>query len=133
MHAQNKKPAQPEAVPVFTSYDQFPSGVLAALESLHAVGVVQDAFTQAQVFRRDPQQFVIGQEFQALLQAQFRGVTRRSASSEPEARMLVSCFFLQTLTDISSLLGQTPITMPSYTGVPAPMNRVPRSWALNRP
>ena len=30
--------------------------------------------------------------------------------------MLVSCFFLQTLTEMSSLLGLTPTTMPAYTG-----------------
>ena len=61
------------------------------------------------------------------------GVTRRRASSEPEARMLVSCFFLHTLTEMSSCLGHSPTIMPAYTGTPAPMNRVPRSWALNRP
>ena len=33
------------------------------------------------------------------------GGTRRSASSEPEARMFVSCFFLHTLTVMSSCLG----------------------------
>ena len=61
------------------------------------------------------------------------GGVRRSASSEPEARMLVSCFFLHTLTEMSSALGVSPTIMPAYTGVPGPMNRVPRSWALKRP
>ncbi|CAN4026429.1 PrgI family protein, partial [Dysosmobacter welbionis] len=60
------------------------------------------------------------------------GGTSRSASSEPLARMLVNCFFLQMLTVMSSLRGLTPITIPPYTGTPGPMNRVPRSWALNR-
>ena len=32
---------------------------------------------------------------------------------EPEARVLVSCFFLQTLTDMSSLREQAPTTMPA--------------------
>ena len=61
------------------------------------------------------------------------GGTRRSASSEPEARILVSCFFLQTLTVMSSCLGDWPTTMPSYTSTPAPMNSTPRSCALKRP
>ena len=39
--------------------------------------------------------------------------TRRRASSLPLARMLVSCFFLQTLTVMSSCLGLTPTTMPA--------------------
>ena len=63
----------------------------------------------------------------------WRGGTRRSASSEPAARMFVSCFFLQTLTEMSSALGEEPTTMPAYTGTPGPMNSVPRSCALNRP
>ena len=73
--------------------------------------------------RRDLQQLVVGEEFKALLQAHLAragpGAARRP---QPEARMLVSCFFLQTLTVMSSCLGQTPTTMPSYTGTPAPMN-----------
>ena len=39
--------------------------------------------------------------------------------------MLVTCFFLHTLTAMSSLLGEWPTTMPAYTGVPGPMNSVP--------
>ena len=42
--------------------------------------------------------------------------------------MLVSCFFLQTLTVISSSFGETPTIMPPYTGVPGPMKSIPRSW-----
>ena len=41
------------------------------------------------------------------------GGVRRSASSDPAARMLVTCFFLQTLTAISSFLGDMPTIMPS--------------------
>src|SRR5699024_4916800 len=41
-----------------------------------------------------------------------RGLVRRRASSEPAARMLVSCFFLQMFTDMSSLRLHWPTTMP---------------------
>ena len=61
------------------------------------------------------------------------GLFRRIASSLPAARVLVMCFFLQTLTLMSSLLGETPTTIPSYTCVPGPTNRMPRSCALYRP
>ena len=40
--------------------------------------------------------------------------TRRRASSEPDARVLVRCLVLQTLTAISSALGEEPTTIPSY-------------------
>ena len=55
------------------------------------------------------------------------------ASSLPAARVLVMCFFLQTLTLMSSGLGDTPTTIPSYTCVPGSMNSTPRSWALKSP
>ena len=61
------------------------------------------------------------------------GGVRRSASSLPAARILVSCLRRQTLTGMSSFLGDCPTTMPAYTGVPGPINSEPRSWALNRP
>ena len=51
------------------------------------------------------------------------------ASSEPEARVLVACFFLHTFTTMSSFLGLAPTIMPSYTSTPGPMNMRPRSWA----
>jgi hypothetical protein len=43
------------------------------------------------------------------------GGMRRRASSLPEARVFVSCFFLQTFTFMSSLFGDQPTIMPSYT------------------
>ena len=58
------------------------------------------------------------------------GVMSLSASSLDEERVFVRCFCLQTFTFISSALGLSPMTMPSYTCVPGPMNSVPRPWAL---
>ena len=58
---------------------------------------------------------------------------RRSASSALDERVLVSCFFLHTLSSISSALPVCPITIPEYTFSPGPMNRVPRSCALYKP
>ena len=73
------------------------------------------------------------QKLQTLLQTQTAGGTSRRASSEPAARILVICFFLQTFTAMSSPRGFSPTIMPSYTIVPGPMNSGPRSCALNRP
>ena len=48
-------------------------------------------------------------------------------SSEPEARMFVSCLPLQGLTVMSSPFDVSPITIPSYTSIAGPMNKRPRS------
>ena len=61
------------------------------------------------------------------------GGVRRSASSALEERVLVSYFFLQTFSSISSPRPFCPTTMPEYTLVPGPMKSVPRSCALKRP
>ena len=61
------------------------------------------------------------------------GGVRRSASSDPAARMLVTCFFLHTLQTMSPERAFSPTICPSYTGMPGPTNMRPRSWVLNRP
>ena len=60
------------------------------------------------------------------------GVNVRASSAE-EDLVLVRCFFLQTLISISSALEEEPTTIPEYTFSPGPINKVPRSWAENRP
>src|SRR3989344_4364657 len=55
------------------------------------------------------------------------GGVRSMDSSEPDARILLNCFPLVGLTDISSPFAVLPITMPSYTSVPAGIYSVPRS------
>ena len=57
---------------------------------------------------------------------------RRIASSDPEARMLVSFLVLHALTSMSFSLLFSPMIMPSYTGTPDPMKSVPRSCKLSR-
>ena len=61
------------------------------------------------------------------------GGVRRKASSALDERVFVSCFFLQTLSSISSPFPFCPTTMPEYTFAPGPINKVPRSCALYRP
>lgn len=61
------------------------------------------------------------------------GGVKVSASSALEERVFVKCFFLQTLSSMSSGFALCPITMPAYTFSPEPIKSVPRSWALNKP
>ena len=53
--------------------------------------------------------------------------TSLSASSEPDARVFVICFFLHTLQTMSSFFAHSPQIMPSYTGTPGPMKSLPLS------
>ena len=104
-----------------------------AHKSFHSKAVIQNALAQAKVFRGYLQQFVISKKLQTLFQAQDAGGIRRSASSEPDARVLVRCFVRQTLTGTSSAFGQTPTTIPPYTFVPGEINIAPRSCAFQMP
>ena len=63
--------------------------------SLHALFVVEMVLRMRRLSGVTSSKLVVGQELQALLQAQLPGGTRRRASSDPAARMLVICFFLQ--------------------------------------
>lgn len=94
---------------------------------------VQYLLAYPQIGGCDLQQLVGVDKVQGLLQAHDLGGVSRSALSALEERVLVSCFFLQTLISISSLLPVCPTTMPLYTFSPGPINRIPRSWALYRP
>ena len=70
------------------------------------VSVAEDALAQAQVLRHNLQQLVVAEELQALLQRHLAGAwSDAGPHPRPEARMLVSCFFLQMLTEMSSCLG----------------------------
>ena len=62
-----------------------------------------------------------------------RGGSSRTASSEPEARMLVSCLVLQTLTFMSCSREFSPTTMPAYTSVPGSMKKTERSCSFHMP
>ena len=95
--------------------------------------MVEDALADAQALGRNLEQLVVREELQALLQAQLarRHETQRvvRAGGAGVGQLL----FLADVTVMSSCFGDTPTTMPAYTGTPAPMNSWPRSCALNKP
>ena len=72
-----------------------------AHQCLHALFVIQNAFSKAEVLRSDLQKLVICQKLQALFQTQSSGRNQTKSL----VRVFVSCFFLQTLTVISSCFG----------------------------
>ena len=94
--------------------------LLAALGLFQTLGVGQNALAHTDALRGDLEQLIVGDELESRSMDIWRGGIRRSASSEPDARMLVSCFFLQTFTAMSSPRGFSPTIMPSYTIVPGP-------------
>ena len=89
-----------------------PQLLLAALGLFQTLGVGQNALAHTDALRGDLEQLIVGDELESRSMDIWRGGIRRSASSEPDARMLVSCFFRQTFTVMSSLLGVSPTTMP---------------------
>ena len=56
-----------------------------------------------------------------------RGGVRRTVSSVPEARMLVSFFSLHAFTSSDSSREDSPMIMPSYTSTFGPTNIDPRA------
>ena len=95
--------------------------------------VVEDGLSDTQILRRNLQQLVV--------RPGTPGIAPSSSSGRHQTQSVIGAggtgvsllLFLQTFTVISSCLGDTPTTMPSYTFTPGPINSVPRSWALNRP
>ena len=80
----------------------------------------ENLLTDTQVCRSYFQQFVGIDEVQSLLRDRILGGVRRRASSALEERVLVSCFFLQTLISMSSPSGLTD-DHTGYTFSPGPM------------
>lgn len=57
---------------------------------------------------------------------------RFRASSDPEARTLVSFLFLRGFTDRSFPRFASPMIIPSYTSTAGPIKSGPRSWSFHR-
>lgn len=80
---------------------------------LHPLFFGKDPLAQPDALRRHLDELVVVDEFVGLL----KGKDGRRGEAErlvrPGRRMLVTCFFLQTLTAISSFLGDMPTIMPS--------------------
>ena len=84
-----------------------------AFKLFHSTTMIEDSLTKSESLGGYLKELIICKELKALLKACLRGVTRRKASSLPEARVFVSCFVLQTLTVISSDFGDCPTIMPA--------------------
>ena len=67
--------------------------------------MVQNALADAQAFGRDLEQLIRGQEFQAGFQAELGDRGQAQGIVRTEARVLVRCLVLQTLTVMSSPVG----------------------------
>ena len=100
---------------------------------LHTLLVIQDGLAHTQALGRDLQQLVVRQKLQTLLQTHLAGRYQTQCLIGTGGAHIGHLLLLAHVDRNVLLLGETPTIMPSYTGTPGPMNRAPRSWALNRP
>ena len=83
------------------------------MQLFHTQLIRKDLFADAEVVRGNFEQLVLTQELQCSFDRHLARRNQTQCVIRTGRTVLVSCFFLQTLTEMSSLLGVQPITMPS--------------------